>query len=184
MTRQADKEHPITSLIKSVRNLILAFAACLIAMASSYHLVQYLLTDHGPDDTPEATVIRQADELRMYSNDLLRLTAEFLRHAARETPDSSETLDTWLKDDLRPRINAVRRQMHESALQSPAFSQLLSAADRVAAMASNPGQANLRRLATSEVLDANVAVEEYIASLGVARYLTVSPGTPRFTGSP
>jgi len=184
MTRQAYSDNPLVSLLKSVRNLALALTACLIAMAASYHLVQYLLTGQSPGDTAERVVIRQADELRMYSNELLRLTAEFLRRAASETPDSAESFETWLERDMRPRMASVRRQMHESTLQSPAFTQILSAADRVAAMIDNPGQTNLRRKATSEVIDANVAVEEYIASLGVAHYLSVSPGTPRFTTEP
>jgi len=181
--RNTRGDNPLTSIFKSVRNLALALTACLIAMAASYHVVLYVLSDQRPATAPEPVVIQQANELRMYSNELLRLTAEFLRHTARETHDSPETTETRLREDLGPRLNAVRRQMHESSLKSPAFSQLLSAADRVAAMINNPGQANLRRMATSEVLDANLAVEEHISTLGVARYLSISPGTPRFTAS-
>jgi len=157
--------------------------ASAITMALAYLLVRILLeTAEPPQPGPEA--IREAQQLRRFSNELVTLTAEFLSRSQQSGPGKlgqSAEFGRWATREYGPKINDLRQRMLRSDLSGRAFHALLAAADRTAAMGERPTDERLKKLAIRDVRAAASHTETRIAALGVADRIAPQAVAPRFS---
>ena len=151
----------------------------LLSTAVSYGVVRYFAQELRQGPAPDADV-REAEQLRQFSNTLLRLTGEYLSNLSRRGGGHAPGLRTWAAHDFRPGLNDLRRQMARSPVSAQPLTALLAAADRLALMVADPEDAQLRRAALDEVRSASDAVEAYIAAQRLDSYLTQPRAMPAF----
>jgi len=163
-----------------LRYFITLLLGCVVSMAVSYGVVRYLSQGLTHDPVPESAEVRDAEQLRQFSNALLRLTAEYLNHLPQNVQAPSHGFRTWLEQDFRPRLNNLRRQMAGAPVSGEALTRLLAAADGVAKMTTHPAQGDLQREVLRKVREAAVAVEAQIAAVRADLYLSQPPLMPGF----
>lgn len=150
-----------------------------VAMCLSYLLVGQLLARSEPDPlTPEE--LQEATELRLFSNELVRLVDEFLKKNEVTEPADRVSYERWAHRNFHPRVNDLRQRLVHSNLSSRAHTALLAAADRAAAMGARPRDLGLHERAKSAVLDALARSDSRITQLGADKRVTPRPVTPSF----
>ena len=154
-------------------------------MAASYYVSLSALR-REPAYRASSADLSRAAQIRLFSNELLRLTGEYLSEVPRgEDPVPGRT-EAWLASEFRPRLNDLRQRMMASPNSLAALAELLAATDRVAAMVIRPGDATPRGRAASAVLDACAYAEQAITAMGLQGKITppaIVPGFKRFTPS-
>lgn len=163
----------------AVRYIVQLALGCVVTAAASFMLVRYLLS--GPEPAPPNTAHRhEAEQLRRFSNELLRLRSEFFAQATQPSATPAKGFEHWVSRSFGPKVNGFRRRMLGTGLSGEAFSALLAAADRVAAMAATPGDARIRRMASNAVLAATGEAETRIAELGLQQEVSPPPLVPGY----
>lgn len=165
---------------RPIRYLFRLTLSCVMVMGLSYFLVQLFLQRSEPGPPSHARIV-EATRLRAFSNELVRLSSEFLSaippSSGFEAQERKAEFERWLAASLRPRLNDLRQRMVHTDLAGDVFLRLMAGADRAAAMAGRPFDVSVRHLAAGQILDARDACEAYIRRLGVMKY--VSPPATR-----
>lgn len=159
--------------------------ACSLTMAVSYQFSLSTLRKE-PAYRASSAGLSQATRIRRFSNELLRLTGEYLSEVPRDEGPISERTERWLASEFRPRLNDLRQRMMASPGPSTALAELLAAADRVTAMVIRPNDFAPRGPAANAVLDACAYTEQTIAAMGLQRNTTppaIVPGFRRYAPS-
>ena len=107
----------------------------------------------------------QSESMRAMANELAQLTTLFLDEARKRPINGEEAFFSWLERDYKPALNDLRRRLLATRLPDTPSGVLLAALDRVMEMAANPDRADLRVIATDQVLEANTTVETYLSPL-------------------
>lgn len=152
----------------------------IVAMCLSYLLVGQLLGTSKPDPLT-LEELREATELRLFSNELVLLVDEFLAKKGVTGPAKQASYEKWVDRSFHPRVNDLRQRLVRSDLSSRAHTALLAAADRAAAMGARPQDVRLQASARSAVLEAVAQSESHITQLGADKRVTPRPATPSFT---
>ena len=152
----------------------------IVAMCLSYLLVGQLLARSGPDPLT-ARELREATELRLFSNELVLLVGEFLEKKGVRGPAEQASYEKWVHRAFHPRVNDLRQRLVRSDLSSRAHTALLAAADRTAAMSARPEDVRLQESARSAVLEAMAQSESHITQMGADKRVTPRPVRPSFT---
>lgn len=141
-----------------VRNILVLLICCALSMVLSFSIVLHLArrTSNVTKSEPVQDIM-EATQLRQYSNELVRLTEEYLKNI-----ESVEDREKWLSNSFRPRLNNLRHVILNSGLSGKEISGLSNASDRVAAMSSSPEDKRLRELAIAGVLRVTQSVEKRI----------------------
>jgi hypothetical protein len=94
----------------------------------------------------------------------------YQEHVATEPIPPGAGFTAWAARDFRPELNEIRRRLQQGEWPSDAFQALLSASDRMAAMAGEPGRPGPREAAAEELARAEEVVEQRVGALrsGVA----------------
>lgn len=150
---------------RAIRYFVVLPGAGLLTMALSYHAALWYLRGHDSFFPSAMTDTNEVEELQGFSKELTGLMREYLDRASRAGAPSDDTFVRWAKESFRPRVNELRRRLQASASSSEALNALLSASDRVSAMAGQPDVFNLRQRATDDVLEAVTAVENRVSVL-------------------
>ena len=151
----------------------------IVAMCLSYLLVGQFLAPSEPEPlTPEE--LREATELRLFSNELVLLMDEFLKKNRVTEAAARGSHETWVQRSFHPRVNDLRQRLLHSDLSSRAHTALLAAADRAAAMSARSQDARSHESARSAVLKAVALTESRISQLGADKRVTPRLVTPSF----
>ncbi|MCC6491245.1 MAG: hypothetical protein IT364_27395 [Candidatus Hydrogenedentes bacterium] len=176
------KKSPRTSLPsrtgRRIRYAVLVTGTSLLAMALSYHAAQWYLRESDRPILAPSTPESESNELQGFSEELTSLVRDYLDRAPQEGNPPADGFVRWTADIFTPRVNELRRRIQASRSQSTAVSVLLDASDRVAAMARQPENLGLRQTATDAVMSAAGAVEDRLASLGLAPPPLAPSATP------
>ena len=152
----------------------------IVAMCLSYLLVGQLLARSEPDPLT-LEELREATQLRLFSNELVLLVDEFLVKERVTEPAGRASYEKWVRRSFHPKVNDLRQRLVRSDLSSRAHTALLAAADRTAAMGGRPQDARLQESAKSAVLEALAKSESHITQMGADKRVTPRPATPSFT---
>ena len=136
-----------------------------------------------PPIRPDAERLEEARQLRVFSNELLRMTAEFLAKApveAKSRPGEYIAFHRWSERSLLPRLKDLQRRMLAERISCDAFYELRKANDRTIAMASSPDDPRIRKHAADSVLAACSMAETRISDMHVASFVTPPPLMPGF----
>ena len=155
-------------------------AAFLGSMVLSYGVVRYLSRQEEAGAAAFRGEVRDAGELRRFSNDLLELTAEYVRQVPRAKPGRLVRGTDWIQSDFLPRANELRRHMIASTTTSGLLTTLLRASDEVVLMAKSPDDNALRDRTLVAVRAASEAVEAHIAAIGADPGLSEPARLPGF----
>ncbi len=162
----------IRTLTSPVGYLVLLVMGSVICMSGSFLLVRGL-TERGRAVPPSReAALAEAEALRTYSNELMRLTADFVGEAKAVPAEKDERLQRWLETSFMGPLTQLRTAMLRSGIESDAMHVLSGAAARAAGMASAPRDPEARRRAVEAVLEAATRAEQRIADLGVSRSLS------------
>ncbi|MBN2310023.1 MAG: hypothetical protein JXR94_13705 [Candidatus Hydrogenedentes bacterium] len=170
----------LNALLRAIGYTAALALCCAASMSLSYFAVRHLTARESPAQTGDLAAIQQGEQLRAFSNELIRLTSEYLRRRPADNAPVSDSFTDWLGRDFMPRLNDLRRRMQAADTAAPPHNALVRASDQVAAMASHPERAHLQRIATEGVLKARADTEAYLRSLDVSRYLSQPPAAPGF----
>lgn len=151
----------------------------IVAMCLSYLLVGQLLARSQPDPLTPGE-LREAMELRQFSNELVLLVNEFLQKDRVTEAAARAFHEQWVHRSFHPRVNDLRQRLVHSDLSSRAHTALLAAADRASAMGARPQDARSHESAVSAVLEAIALSESHIAQLGADKRVTPRLVTPSF----
>ncbi|GMW03184.1 MAG: hypothetical protein AMXMBFR84_43190 [Candidatus Hydrogenedentota bacterium] len=153
------------------QKLIMASAAALVSlgsMAGAFWAVQWWAADRGGLlRTSAGDSDDEARQLNAATQELVALTREYLDRIEKEGGSRSEAFVLWRDRRFNPRVNDLRRRLHDSNIASNTLTELIGAADQLAAMALRPDSAELRNQATEAVFQATAAVEARIMVLGM-----------------
>jgi len=150
-----------------------------IAMALTYLLVGQLLVGARPAPV-SAAELREATELRLFSNELVDMVEEFLARTKSAKAGQAAAYERWAEQDFRPRGNDFRQRLIHSKLNNRAHTALLAAADRTVAMSASPHDSRLSQSAKRAALEAVKLCESHIAQLGATKGISPAPATPSF----
>ncbi|MCP4642433.1 MAG: hypothetical protein GY851_18455 [bacterium] len=172
------------SFWRSVRFLVLLALSCVASMLVSFHVIRYYAATPVESTPPDSARIAEANVLRTGSNGLLRLTASYMERLGAETGDPSDDFLEWVDKTFRPQLNEYRRGLLAATSGGDELAALVRAADRAAAMASRPGEMQLRKRAVADVLRVAQLAEERIVALGMDRYLDEPRESSDFAAAP
>jgi len=150
-----------------------------LAMALAYLLVGQLLVGARPAAVTAAE-LREAKELRLFSNELVDMVDEFLARSKSAEAVQVASYARWAEQNFRPRCNDLRQRLVHSRLSNRAHTALLAAADRTVAMSASPHDSRLSERATRAVLEAVEQCEARIQQLRATQRIRPAPSTPTF----
>lgn len=149
--------------------------ATVLSMLIAFFFVQYLMRDLSLISMPDPARIAEAETLRQLSNDLLELSTEILARTSNDGASKTTEFMNWRVSSFTPRLKTLRAEIATVEPTTDLLGGLLRAADKLAAMSSNPDQATLRREAAHEVMNATSAAESWIAEYNLGQFLS-EPG--------
>lgn len=167
MAQSIHSESYAHRLGRSVRYTIFLLSAGLLVMTLSYHVTLWYAQQQPPLVRPAAMGMSEPELLYALSGEMTSLMREYLDRASLEAAIPSDAFQTWSRDRFAPRASELRRRIQATTATGDALSALLTAANRMVAMARQPDQLNLRQLATDNVFDAAAAVEDRLAISGL-----------------
>lgn len=148
-----------------------------LTMALSFVLV-ILLLNTGKAKRPDAKAIARAEQLRVFCNELVQATGEYLEKDRREEPNAE--WERWLQRQYLPNVSDLRQRIVAGNLGGDAYLSLLQASDKVAAMGFEAKRKDLQPGTKQAVLDARDKIEAEIAKYGLGAYVVTQPATPSF----
>lgn len=109
-----------------------------VALAGSFLFTRVFLGNtQSPPPTPEE--VRTAETLREFDRALRSHLAEYQRRARDASTDHGVALERWCQSEFQPAVYDLHHQIIQSDADAPEMLDLLHAADRLAALALNPG---------------------------------------------
>ncbi len=152
----------------------------MVSVFLGYSVVRHLSENETTPSSRRAAAVAEGEELRVFCNELVGLTDEFIRRISHEGPTPSQAFNRWNAQDFMPRLNDFRFRLQAASTSGGPRTAVLRAADRAAAMAGNPARSHLRQLCVADVQRAVGLVEERIAELGVAGLVRVPAAAAEF----
>lgn len=173
----------VRAALGSVKVLVMAGLLGAGSMVVSYSVVYWLAKDSIAEKTVDAALVRQANVLRDFSNELVVLCNDYARRVPVDGTPLSEPTRVWVEKVVRPELQFLQRRMSESSLLDSSESvQLEATVARCAAMARRPGDAVLCAAALREAAATVGMVEAWIATSGVETRLSRSAVSIQFQG--
>lgn len=168
----------VRSLGGGIAFLAVTAVGAALSMGAAYWLVQERLKGDGGPDGPTQLTVHRGELLREYSNALLALADRYALEAP-APPDMAAR--AWIERQFLPELHQVRLRMADTPIDlGPRAHELWSAADRLAAMAAQPENAELRRRAFEDLLRASARAEAHLRETGASRFIGTPPYRPRF----
>jgi len=165
-----------------LRFVLTGAAAGTLSMLAAFFFVQYLMRDLSLISAPEPKRVAEANELRLISNQLVDLAAEFLSRTAVEGSSLEPEFGRWRAASFQPRIKVLRDRIQGGSAQREFLDPLLDAADKLSAIAATAEQPRLRRQVADGVLAATGNSEAWIAQNNLGAWLTEPGHIPAFGG--
>ncbi|MCH7958729.1 MAG: hypothetical protein IID08_01270 [Candidatus Hydrogenedentes bacterium] len=164
-----------------IRYLVKLLAGCVLTLTITFHSVQALLPTLTPA-APDAIAMKEAQQLRYFSNAILRLESEVIKKAPtpRSRPHEENEFFTWVSRTAAPRAKDLQRRMLAYGTPSTALVALRDAVDRAKVSLTQPEDVQLRRQAANRVLDAVSETEKRIRALGMEQHIAPPPQRPGF----
>lgn len=157
----------------SLKILILAGLIGAMSMLVSYFVVHTLAKDFVAGKAVDPAVLRRANVLRDFSNELALLCNTYAQRIPADPTQVSAQSRAWLEKVARPELQFLQRRMGEVVQEDSAESaQLEATIARCAAMARHPQDATLRSAALKEAAASIALVEAWIAAEGVEKRLS------------
>lgn len=150
-----------------LRYAMMLLGGCLLSMMTSFAVIRLLTQDKTMVAKVDRHTFESANQLRVWSNEMLDLTRAYLTHVPSEGQGSSTAARTWLSREIRPRLSRLRQQLDETRLDQAPYTVLLAALGRFESLLAHPEDGALRRMALAEVYRAAHSVEAYLSSLGL-----------------
>ena len=162
-----------TALRGSLKIVMLAGLIGGVSMLVSYLVVHTLAKDLVAGRGVDPAVLRRANILRDFSNELAVLCNTYAyRIPSDPTQASPQSLD-WVEKVARPELQFLQRRMDEVIREdSTESAQLEATVARCSAMARYPRDATLRAAALREASATIGLVESWITAEGVERRLS------------
>lgn len=162
-----------TALMGSLKILVLAGLLGVMSMLVSYFVVHTLAKDFVAGKAVDPAVLRRANVLRDFSNELAVLCNTYAQRIPSDHTQVSAQSLIWLEKVARPELQFLQRRMDEVIQDASTESaQLEATVARCAAMARHPQDATLRSAALQEAAATIALVEAWIASEGVEKRLS------------
>jgi len=169
------------SLLRMGRYMLLLTLSCLLSMIIAYALVRHLTRGQTVLRKVDPEAIQQARLLRRDTNQLVALANEYSQRLPQDTKAPAPATIQWIDGAFRPELNALRQRMDEEfPTDTPLCRTLSATADRAAAMAAHPDDAELRRRALRDIEAAAARIEKHLDTLGLEHWLPQPPLKPRF----
>lgn len=156
-------------------------AGCVLVLAVTFQIVRALLPTSAPS-VPDAVASKEAQQLRYFANEILRLESEVIRKAptALSRPHEENQFRTWASRRAAPRAKDLQRRMLAYGTSSTALQALRDAVDRAKVSLTQPEDVRLRRQAANRVLEAVSETEDRIRALGMEQHIAPPPLRPGF----
>lgn len=156
-------------------------AGSILVLVITFYSVRMLLPTLSPA-APDAIAMKEAQQLRYFSNELIRLESEVIKKAptARSRPHEENEFYRWVYRSATPRAQDLQRRMLAYRTPSTALRALRDATDRTKTSLTQPEDVQLRRRAANRVLDAVSEVEKRIRALGMEQHVIPPPLLPGF----
>jgi uncharacterized protein YceH (UPF0502 family) len=157
-------------LLRWVAYASMFIAAYLITMGLAY---QAVIRSGAWSTWSAADATKAADEIEQLESrlgGLRQLMRSYQERVATERIPPGPGFTAWAARDFGPELNEIRRRLQQGEWPSDAFQALLSASDRMAAMAGEPGRSGPQEAAAEELARAEEVVEQRVRALrsGVA----------------
>lgn len=168
-------------LFGSLKILLLAGFLGAISMAVSFTVVHYLARDAVATKQVDPALIRRANMLRDFSNELTNLCNNYAKRIPEDPTRASQNDRLWVEKVVRPELQFLQQRMEETIREdSPESIQLEAATARCAAMARRSSDGAIRAAALREAAVTVAAIEAWIAAEGVDSRLSRLPVKPQF----
>ncbi len=158
-------ESMVSRLSRWIAYASLFTAAYLITMGVTYVAVVHFGQDEIGPAANASKASDELDQLQTTLRDLRQLMRAYQVHIATEHSKPSATFTTWVAREFTPGLNEIRTRLQHTDWPSDAFKVLLNAADRMAAMANDPGIPALRETANEELTRAEDAVDQRVGAI-------------------
>lgn len=140
-------------------------AALALSMLFSFLGVRWYTQDMTSPWVAEEAVLREAQLIRGFSNDLIQLQALYNNRASQI---EGGALQRWIEQDFLPRLNGFRNRLRNTqGMDEAVQARFLATTDKMAAMAVRPGDGDLQRSANEAVLELTSIAEEHMGVLGM-----------------
>jgi hypothetical protein len=165
----------------SLKILLLAGLVGALSMAVSFAVVNYLARDAVAAKHADPALIRRANILRDFSNELTTLCNDYAKRIPVDPTRASQNDQLWVEKVFRSELQFLQQRMDETIREdSPESIQLEATAARCAAMARRPGDGATRAAALQEAAKTVAAIEAWIAAEGVDTRLSRLPIVVQF----
>lgn len=169
-------------LIGSLKILLLAGLLGATSMAVSFAVVHYLARDAVAAKHVDPALIRRANMLRDFRNELTALCNNYARRIPADPTRASQNDVRWVEKVFRPELQFLQQRMDETIREdTPESIQLEAAAARCAAMARRPTDGAIRAATLREAAATVAAVEAWIVAEGVETRLSRLPIIVQFS---
>ncbi len=162
-----------SALMGSLKIIVLAGIVGVLSMLVSYMVVHTLAKDFVAGKVIDPALLRQANVLRDFSNELAVLCNTYAQRIPANPTEASPHSRSWVEKVVRPELQFLQRRMDEVFQNdSTESAQLEATVARCAAMARHPEDAALRLAALEEAAATIRLVEAWIAAEGVEKRLS------------
>jgi len=154
------------------RWLFISLLMGLLATGVSFATIQYFAREHIESRRPDPGVVREANMLRDFNNELVRLCNGYARRTATgDGPRNSQTRE-WVERVYVPELRYLTQRIEERfpAGQERA-TKLLGAVDRAMALARHGDSPTARTQALTAVAAVAMELETWIAGYGLSNRL-------------
>lgn len=171
----------LKSLFGSLKILALAAILGFGSMAVSFSVVHYLARDAVATKIVDPALVRRANMLRDFSNELVALCNEYARKIPSDPTRASQKERVWVERVFRSEVQFLQQRMDETIREhTPESIQLEATAARCAAMARRPADGAIRAAALREAAATVAAIDVWIAAEGVDTRLSRLPIAVQF----
>jgi len=163
-------------LFGSVKILLLAGLLGVLSMVVSFAVVHYLARDAVAAKHEDPALVRRANMLRDFSNELVTLCNGYAKRIPVDPTRASQNDLLWVEKVFRSELQFLQQRMEETIREQTQESiQLEASAARCAAMARRFSDGAIRSSALREAAATVAAVETWIADRRLEGKLSRSP---------
>ncbi len=163
----------LKALLGSLKILLIAGGIGIVSMLVSFWVVHTMAKDLVAGKSVDPAVLRRANILRDFSNELAVLCNTYVRRIPSDPTEASPQSLAWVEKVARPELQFLQRRMDEVfQVNSTESAQLEATVARCAAMARLPLDPTLRSAALQEAATTIGQVEAWIAAEGVEKRLS------------
>lgn len=171
----------LKSLLGSLRILLLAGLLGGLSMAVSFAVVHYLARDVVAAKQLDPALVRRANVLRDFSNELVVLCNGYANRIPIDPSRASQKDRLWVEKVFRSELQFLQQRMDETLRENTTEStQLEASAARCAVMARHASDGAIRASSLREVAATVAAIEAWIADRGLEGKLSRLPAVVQF----